>query len=242
MNLAEEAQAWVDTKLYAQDIVDRFTQYVNDTHGLNKHRTFVEQKGYGFGERAFHWAWKLLVDEMPDGFRFLEIGVFKGQVISLIRLLADMQEKHAIINGVTPLSTTSGPQGKFSKFPESDYAQDIANLHHAFGLAQPQILNRDSTDGISHWLVGKIPKFDIVYIDGCHEFDSVLSDIKFYSERVKPGGYLVMDDSANNLKEPWGFFQGIVDVSTAVMLTLDTDPQWKHLIAVMHLRVFQREG
>ena len=29
----------------------------------------------GFGEVAFAWNWKLLVDAMPAGFKFLEVGV-----------------------------------------------------------------------------------------------------------------------------------------------------------------------
>jgi len=57
---------------------------------------------------------------------------------------------------------------------------------------------------------------------------------------VKDGGYLVVDDSANYLKQPWGFFQGIEDVSRAVRTAIETDPQWEHLLAVVHNRVWRR--
>ena len=33
--------------------------------------------------------WKLLVSEMPDEFTFCEIGCFKMQTVTLVRLIAD---------------------------------------------------------------------------------------------------------------------------------------------------------
>ncbi len=65
-----------------------FTEAVQQAPDLCRHRDHVEQNALGFGYRAFHWLWKLLVDAMPNRFRFLEIGVYKGQVISLVGLLA----------------------------------------------------------------------------------------------------------------------------------------------------------
>ena len=31
--------------------------------------------------------------------------------------------------------------------------------------------------------------FDMVYIDGCHDFHIVVNDLVVYAELVKPGGY-----------------------------------------------------
>ena len=45
---------------------------------LEAHMKYVSQKRLGFVAPACHWMWKLLVDEMPSTFHFLEIGVFKG--------------------------------------------------------------------------------------------------------------------------------------------------------------------
>ncbi len=57
---------------------------------LRAHRDFVEANDHGYGDRAFHYMWKLLVEQMPESFRFLEVGVYKGQTLSLIRMLSSM--------------------------------------------------------------------------------------------------------------------------------------------------------
>jgi cephalosporin hydroxylase len=36
--------------------------------------------------------------------------------------------------------------------------------------------------------------FDWVYIDGDHSYEAVLNDLKAWYPKVKPGGYLALDD------------------------------------------------
>jgi predicted aminopeptidase len=57
-------------------------------------------KGDGFGEHAFGWNWKLLVDTMPNDFKFLEIGVYKGRVMAFVDILARRSGKVAHIYGI----------------------------------------------------------------------------------------------------------------------------------------------
>lgn len=238
--LSVEAARWVDTVDYAQDIVDRFTDAVDADLELKAHRDFVEVGGYGFGERAFHALWKLIIDETPREFSFLEIGVYKGQVLSLVRLLADRTGRDAQVVGVTPLSTFSGITGKFPEFPDVDYDIAILELHERFDQEQPRIIVGDSTDKWTQQTAAEVGPYDIVYIDGCHEYDYVVRDLRFYGNLLRLGGLLVVDDSACYLKQPQGFFKGIGDVSLAVLTIIETDRQWKHLLAVMHNRVWRR--
>lgn len=240
MNLHQEAANWQDSEAINVDIVDRFTAYVNNTPYLCQHRDFIEAHAYGFGERCFHWLWRLLVGEMPLSFRFLEIGVYKGQVLSLVRLIANHTGRNAEIIGVTPLSSFSGDTGKFSKFPECNYNLMINDLHDAFNLEQPTIVVADSTSDFAHRVVSSMPPFDIVYVDGCHEYDYVVNDLMFYPALLKPGGYLVVDDAACDMKQPWGYFQGIEDVCKAVRTVIETDSQYEHLFACMHNRIWRR--
>lgn len=238
-DLMAEAAHWKDTSECNKDVVARFTEYVNADAGLKAHRDFIEQHIYGMGERSFHWMWKLIVDEMPDEFSFLEIGVWKGQVPSLIRLLAQRTKRMADIVGVTPLNAVSADG---YPYPDEDYAQHIKNLHDHFDQPLPRICKGDSTDPKVQQAIGKLPKFDIVYIDGCHEYDYVVNDILFYGARLREGGFLVMDDASCYLAPVWGFFQGIEGVCQAVRAIIETDRSWAHLLAVMHNRVFQRVG
>jgi len=239
--LAQEKTSWVDSEAYADDIVNRFTDYVNDDLALRIHRDFTEH-GYGMGIRAFHWLWKLLVDEMPDGFQFLEVGVYKGQILSLVRLLADRLRKEAEIYGVTLLSSFSGVTGQFPPHEDRDYRRDIERLHRYCGQAYPQLIVGDSTSRKIHDRVRKLAPLDLLYVDGCHEYSFVLNDLLFYPPLLKKGGYLVVDDAACDLKQPWGFFQGIEDVCKAVRTVISTNSVWEHVVTVGHNRVWKKRG
>jgi hypothetical protein len=64
----------------------RFTELTDAISFLKAHRDHVEANGLGFGDRAFHFLWLLILDylkrqSLPND--LLEIGVYKGQVISL---------------------------------------------------------------------------------------------------------------------------------------------------------------
>jgi len=234
--LFEETAQYQNTRPYHQEIVKRFTDYVNTTPVLKAHRDFVEQHVYGFGERSFLWMWKLLVDELPPTFRFLEIGVWKGQILSLIRLLSATAE----VYGLTRLDTWSGPKGEFTKFPDRNYRQDIQDLHDHFALPMPTLIVGDSTDPSCVQEAQAVGPFDVVYVDGGHEYEVACQDLRNYAPMVKPGGFLVVDDCSNFLNMYPGSFPGIRQVSEAVRDVIDPDPQWTHLLAVMHNRVWQR--
>lgn len=241
--LGQWESTYENTAACHKKIVDTFTRLVTADEHLNAHRSLVEREVYGFGDRSFHWMWKLIVDTLPDDFTFVEIGVYKGQIISLIRLLANLRGIKANIYGITPLSSFSGYSGKFARFPDTDYKQHIVNLHELFNLEfnpDEQLIvgdsNATSTIAQAHCL-GMV---DVLYIDGCHEYDYVVRDIESYRDMVKPGGYLVIDDASNHLKMPFGYFNGIEDVSNAVADTIDKSDIWKPVITVMHNRVFRK--
>jgi hypothetical protein len=240
LSLGEEAAFWQDTEAYALNIRNRFNRYVDADAELKAHRDFVEKRAFGFGERAFHWLWKLIVDEMPDSFYFLEIGVYRGQIPSLIRLLADRRGRRADIYGVTLLSDFAGDTGEFPPHPFCDYWADIEALHSHFGQSVPSLIVGDSTDADVHAKARCLAPFDVVYIDGCHEYKYVVSDLLFYPTLLRRGGYLVVDDCACDLQMPFGLFKGIEDVCQAVRTVIETDPKWKHVLTVVHNRVWRK--
>lgn len=238
---AAEAAAWVDSEECAQDIKDRFDRYMSADKELLFHRLYIENNGYGMGERCFHWLWRLIVDTMPTFFRFLEVGVYKGQVLSLVKLLAaNRVGKFADVTGVTLLSGFAGDTGEFPKFEDVDYRERIEDLHDRYDLFHPRLIVGDSTTQKIQAEVRKYGPFDVVYIDGCHEYNYVMKDLLAYPSMVRPGGLLVVDDCSNNLKMPKGFFKGIEPVSRAVRTVIETDPQWEHLLAVVHNRVWRK--
>lgn len=229
-------EAWADVPGVHKEINETFAELVNGSPSLKSHRDFVEQNIFGFGERSFHWMWNLIVKEMPQSFTFLEIGVFKGQVLSLVELLANQQSKKVKRYGVTPLSTEGGVW-------ESDYAKDLVTIHDAFTLDKKfTILNGLSE---SPEIIGKASKLklDILFIDGGHEERHIRNDIVNYAPLVKAGGYMVIDDCANAFNMPFGYFQGIESVSKVVDELLPpkyVSNEWEFIASVVHNRIFKK--
>lgn len=193
----------------------------------------------GFGEISFCWNWKLLIDDMPDTFNFLEIGVYMGRTCGLIDILSKDAGKRSHIYGVTPLCD-SGDQ--FSKYPNCDYVDAIKRNIDIMGadIHSFTIIKGYSNTPEVVKLVGCYAPFDIVYVDGCHEYDVVISDLKNYSNMLKIGGYIVMDDASLYVQDAFGKFLGHPDTSKATHDFLDGNSKFEHLYAIGHMRVFKK--
>jgi hypothetical protein len=226
MNTLNEAcSQWQDTPEAHKRMHDEMVRLVNATPSLKEYRDWIEANIFGFGERSFLWMWKLILDTLPADATLLEIGVFRGQILGLWRMLAPA----ATITGITPLDSTDGHW-------TSDYAADIKHLHDTFKLQQPTILKGLSTDDAIKAQVGM---YDVIYVDGGHSFHIAHHDVLWYSSHVKIGGYLVIDDCANKYNLPDGMFKGIEPVSRAVDQLLPNE-YYKEVISVVHNRVFKR--
>lgn len=232
-----ESVDWKDTPEQHKHLHETFIKKVNDVPELKEHRDFVEQHIFGFGERSFLWMWKLIVDKMPDDFTFMEIGVFKGQTLSLVKLLADMAGKQCKRIGVTPLSTEGGVW-------ESNYLNDIAYIHDRFNLEKDYELIVGLSEDEEVIKTASQFELHILFIDGGHSEDHVINDLTHYAPLVKKNGYLVIDDCCNRFNMPWGYFQGIEAVSRVVdrMLPPFTpSDEWEFLFNVVHDRVYRRK-
>lgn len=234
MNLTELSNYWDDLPEVHKDINEMLIDEVNNTPELKAHRDWVERNVFGFGERSFLQLHKLLVDEMPENFTFAEIGVFRGQILSLYRLLADLQGKNVTRYGITPLDSSDGHW-------ESDYEQDVKTIHEAFNLEKDYTIFKGlSTDlKILKSAIYASP-YDILYIDGGHDYATVKFDLENYAPLVKTGGYLVIDDSCCDMSMPFGFFQGISDVTKATVEYMNGNSDWEFIVSVVHNRVFRR--
>lgn len=241
-----------------QSIWERFYRGTDSILWMKEHRDFIEKNGFGYGDRPFHYEWKLLVEQMPATFSFLEIGVFKGQVLSLVQLLSDKLLRQPTIVGVTPLT---GDGDHYFTHPELDYLKAIKTLYKKFNL---DFGNTSIIKGFSQAekVVKKVNTkgpFDMVFIDGSHDYEIVVADIHNYSKLVKVGGFLIIDDASYSLDMPqyaytpalsWfdalreknkiKVFVGFEDVANAIHATLDRNPQFCHLFACGHNRVWMR--
>ncbi len=194
----------------------------------------------GFGELSFQWNWYLAVKDAPVDFKFLEVGVYKGRVLATIQYLATLFGKTPRIVGVTPLS---GAGDKYSGYDDVDYFAAIQGAFaktHGSTFANTQIIKGYSQDPITLMEAGKEGPYDILFIDGCHDYEVVCQDIANYMPMLKTGGLLVMDDASLFLEHPAGRFHGHPDVGKAIQDALDTRSDLQHIYAVGHNRVWRK--
>lgn len=225
---------WKDTKESHKEIAEALAHRTNQIPQLKAHRDFVESNSFGFGERPFVYMHKLLVDEMPSEFTFMEIGVYKGAILSLYRLLADMSGKKVKRYGVTPLSTAGN-------FEDSDFGKDIKTIHDQFGLEKDYIILKGLSNDPE--IISEVVnyRYDILYIDGGHDYKTVTKDLLYYTALINKGGFLVIDDCANDLDLPENYFFGIESVTQAVNDFDLPSKGFEFLFSVGHNKVYKKK-
>jgi hypothetical protein len=223
------------------DIYKFFETITFNDDVLWKHRMYIEENKLGWGDKAFHGMWKVLIDSLPSYFKFMEIGIFKGQILSLVSLIAKEQQKEAYIYGISPLDAVGD---KYWSAPASDYLQNIKDLFMRFELdySKVDLFKSLSTEPDAVVFAFKTSLVDILFVDGGHDYETVKFDIENYSPFVKPGGYLIMDDASCHLNiEPNTINTGLEDVSNATKDCLESNENFVNIFNCGHNRVFQRK-
>lgn len=232
---------WVDTPEYNSFLYQHFEEQADEYEALEKHNEIVAKHLLGYGEKAFRYVWALVLSQAPVNGKFLEIGVFKGSILALSQLVSKELNLNLSTYGLTPLNNTGD---KYSKYDPTDYEYSIALLYNYLDL------NLDNTAIIEGLSIDEKAKataesqgpYDILYIDGGHDYDTVMNDIDLCDKILKPGGLLVMDDASSllNLSKDHPGFPGHPDVGFAIRDRIDTDLKYKHLFACGHNRVWKK--
>lgn len=227
---------------------------------LHHHRKHVEENALGFGDPAFHAMWAVLLDAAVGRFgevRALEIGVFKGQIISLWSLLARERNHRIKISALTPLAGQPMPYGRIRrwlhyrldrKFRErvdngdfyaaEDYERIIRDHfgHHRLDFSQVQLHRGYSTDpAVLARMEGET--YHLVYVDGDHTLAGSRHDFATFGPTVVPGGWLVADDAGCDLPGN-AFWKGHAAVSEAARDLPGLG--FTNVLNVGHNRVYQR--
>lgn len=258
----DSLQRIVDTYMSTEQTNDAiwelFTERVNQTAILKDHRDWIEANRWGFGDRAFHYLWLLLIQDLADysksPIRMLEIGVFKGQTLSLWALLCREAGVDAELVGISPMLGKPPLPRVFHRarmlvdsgyredalvgnlHVQSDFALDVQKVFDTFGLTLDGVtLIRGLSQESSVWEQVRDQLFDVVYIDGGHRYEEVSEDLRRYAPLVREGGYLVVDD-ASFFEPGTVFFKGFESVSKAAG-ELDRHV-YRNVLNVGHNRVY----
>jgi hypothetical protein len=203
---------------------------------LQAHRRYFSTGRRGFGEDAFHTMWFLLRREFVWE-SFLEIGVFRGQTLSLCALLSRLNHQPCEAQGISPFSSLGDSVSRYQR--HVDYREDtLANFDH-FGLPHPQLLKAYSTDAVALERIAS-RNWSGIYIDGNHDYEVAKADWNACSAAVVKGGVIVLDDSAlGTAYRPPSFAFGGHPGPSRLAAEIDRTG-FREILRVGHNRSFQR--
>jgi hypothetical protein len=207
------------------DIFRLFDKLARQPDWLAQHRSWVEDHKFGYGDRALHHMWHLIIEHLgkPEGpVSCLEIGVFKGQIISLWALIEAKRRIPVKITALSPFSGSAVPviRNRFARkiarlvsrryradltagniYGAGNYLADCRQIFDQFRLdfSRVELVQGLSTDpACLASLAGRL--FDVIYIDGDHSEAVAMHDVTKFAPKVAPGGILVMDDASLSLE------------------------------------------
>jgi predicted O-methyltransferase YrrM len=159
---------------------------------IQAHRAYFSRENRGFGEDAFHAMWFTLLREFRPR-TCLEIGVYRGQSISLWALISDLVGFDCELHGVSPFSSAGDEASQYST--QVDYLSDTLQSFGKFTRKTPQFLKAYSTDPQARALIAA-HRWDVAYIDGSHDYEVALADYQICRDNLAPGGLMILDDSS----------------------------------------------
>lgn len=132
-------------------------------------------------------VFKEAVERAEDGYKFVEIGVWKGSSTSFMGVEIYNSGKKITFDAI---DTFKGSQehGDVSSFL---YEEATSNLKPLLDLNVVNLIKGHSLDVVSKYEDSSI---DFCFIDGSHQYEDVKADLLAYLPKVKVGGILAGHD------------------------------------------------
>ena len=202
----------------------------------------------GYGELPFCWSWKLLVDCMPTEFKFLEVGINNGRMLSVVAVLSQREGKNGMLYGIRPSTVSTEIDDK--------YIIDISNNYTAssYDISKLNIINGSSQDTDVIEQVMHNGPYNIVSINnfygyqsisadieqGIDRYNNILQDMNSYSSMLNVNGYLIMNDASLYIGCPYGNSFGDTDMSQVATNVVDNMANFVKVYNIGHNRVWQK--
>jgi hypothetical protein len=203
---------------------------------LQEHRAYFFKDQKGFGEDAMHVMWFLLFQDFKP-VNFLEIGIFRGQTTSLAAMLARLNQASCEVWGISPFAAIGDSVTTYRN--NVDYLADTLANFERFKLPRPNLLKAYSTDPEAVALI-KSKAWDMIYIDGNHDYEVARKDWEVCSASARPGGIIVLDDAGlTTAYRPPLFATGGHPGPSRLAGEIDRQ-RFREILQVGHNRVFQK--
>jgi Methyltransferase domain len=206
---------------------------------VRRHREYFARDHRGFGEDAFHVMWFLLFQEFKPK-TFLEIGVYRGQTLSLAALLQRQFNCKGEIAGISPFSPAGDSVSQY--LSGLDYLEDTKKNFRHFALPAPNLIKAFSTEPAAQSTIAS-RQWDCVYIDGNHDYEVARKDWDCCSRNLSHGGLVVLDDSGltTSYQAPLFATAGHPGPSELAKQIKDSSA-FSEILQVGHNRAFQRSA
>ena len=203
---------------------------------LVDHRHYFSQEGRGFGEAAFHVMWAALFSNFRPS-SFLEIGVYRGQTLSLASLCSRELCLPTRVCGISPFTSAADSVSKYSN--QINYYEDTLKNFAFFQLPAPHLVRGLSTE--PHvWKQVAQHKWEMVYIDGNHDYEVAKSDFANCNKILAPRGLIVLDDSGLFTRYQAPLFSTAGHFGPSKLAGEISALGFQELLQVGHNRVFQK--
>ena len=180
--------------------------------------------------------WFLIFREFqPES--FLEIGVYRGQSLSLAAMLARQFKLNCLIQGVSPFSPAGDAVSKY-RHNVNYYDDTLENFSH-FKLPVPSLLKAYSTDDSAAKLIAS-RQWSFIYIDGNHDYEIARRDWDLCAKNLSPGGLIVLDDASLNTDYRPPAFASAGHPGPSQLAKEISHLPFVEILRVGHNRVFQK--
>jgi hypothetical protein len=203
---------------------------------LREHRDYFTRNRRGFGEDAFHVMWYILFREFRPT-SFLEIGVFRGQSLSLAAMLSRQFNLSCFIQGISPFSSAGDAVSRYRA--NVDYYADTLKNFIRFNLPAPALLRAFSTDESAVKLIAS-RVWSVIYIDGNHDYEVARQDWGLCAAHLQPGGVIVLDDAGLTTAYRPPLFGTSGHPGPSRVAQEIGSGQFREILQVGHNRVFQK--
>lgn len=210
--------------------------YQGSPRFLREHRSFFKHGSRGFGEDAFHVMWHALFAFFrPES--FLEIGVYRGQTLSLASLCSKEMGFSCSVSGVSPF-TESGDSVSVYQKGLNYYEDTLKNFRH-FKLPSPNLVRGFSTDPDVLKFI-RHQKWPMIYIDGNHDYAVAREDFINCASVLTPKGIIVLDDSGLSTTFDAPFYATRGHHGPSMLAKEVPGFGFQEVLQVGHNRVFQK--